>query len=164
VLENTFDSTSSRDNFEARIAKVCGQSARTLLAWALEKGYVKQLQDGADLMGTTLTAGWLEGNLFSLANLGDSRAYLVTDRVVEQLTVDGDLASGMLAEGVPPETIRDIGPVAKALRQCIGGCTVTPAGEITILEECCNPTVTQWPLVPGDILVLCSDGLIEEGA
>src|SRR5439155_13207906 len=108
-----------------------------------------------------VTGGWLEGNVLSLANLGDSRAYLVAevrDRgsgvrgqesevgghesgarsresavsdqesavrdqvsgagllppascpltpgvVVEQLTVDGDLASGMLAEGVPPETI-----------------------------------------------------------
>jgi serine/threonine protein phosphatase PrpC len=84
--------------------------------------------------------------------------------VVEQLTVDGDLASGMLANGVAPEGVRDIGPIGKALRQCIGGCTFTDTGEVAILEECRHPMVTHWPLAPGDILVLCSDGLVEEGA
>ncbi len=34
---------------------------QTLLDWALEKGYREQLAHGRDLMGTTLTAGWLEG-------------------------------------------------------------------------------------------------------
>jgi serine/threonine protein phosphatase PrpC len=170
VLENTFDAGSTRETFEAQIAQACDQGAHTLLAWAIEKGYLDQLEDGADLMGTTLTAGWLEGNVLTLANLGDSRAYLVSGvdseeaAVVEQLTVDGDLASGMLAEGVPPETIRDVGPVGKALRECIGGCTFNAAGEITVLKECCNPPITQWCLLPGDVIVLCSDGLVEEGA
>ncbi|HWY87486.1 MAG TPA: PP2C family serine/threonine-protein phosphatase, partial [Gemmataceae bacterium] len=163
VLENIFDADSTQETFAPRIAKACDQGARTLLAWAVEKGYLDQLQEGADLMGTTLTAGWLEGNVLSLANLGDSRAYLVGPAWVEQLTVDGDLASGMLAGGMPPETIRDVGQIAKALRECIGGCTFNAAGEITILEECCNPAVTQWPLLPGDVVVLCSDGLVEEG-
>ena len=163
VLENIFDAASTQATFAERIASACGQGSRTLLAWALEKGYQEQLQEGADLMGTTLTAGWLEGNVLSLANLGDSRAYLVGPTWVEQLTVDGDLASGMLAGGMPPETIRDVGQIAKALRECIGGCTFNAAGEITILEDCCNPIVTQWHLVPGDVVVLCSDGLVEEG-
>jgi serine/threonine protein phosphatase PrpC len=206
VLENTFDDSTTREMFEAKIGEVCSHGAHTLLAWAVEKGYREQLEEGADLMGTTLTAAWLEGNVLSVANLGDSRAYLVADAgieepaitdaewrdkrpeqggrdqdpkngpvatnscplspglVVEQLTVDGDLASGMLAEGVAPETIRDVGPVAKALRECIGGCAFDDAGEVTILMESCNPTITRWPLLPGDVIVLCSDGLVEEGA
>src|SRR5207302_2736495 len=121
-----------------------------------------QLQEGADLMGTTLTAAWLEGNVLGLANLGDSRAYLIDAAHVEQLTVDGDLASGMLIEGMPPETIRAAGLVAKSLRECIGGCTFNAAGDITILEDCCNPKASRWHLWPGDIVILCSDGLVDE--
>ena len=163
VLENMLDGDGTLATFAPRIAAACRQSADTLLAWAVEKGYQQQLQEGADLMGTTLTAAWLEGNVASVANLGDSRAYLIDAAGVEQLTVDGDLASGMLSDGAPPEHIREIGLVAKALCECIGGCTVSAGGTVSILEECCRPTVHEWPLLPGDVLVLCSDGLVEEG-
>ena len=164
VLESTFTAESTRATFTAKIAEVCRQCAETLLDWALQKGYLPQLEQGADLMGTTLTAAWLEGNTLSLANIGDSRAYLVDKTGAEQLTVDGDLASGMLAGGTPPESIRALGPVGKALRECIGGCAFTTGGQITILEESCVPNLTDWTLLPGDVLVLCSDGLVEEEA
>ncbi len=164
VLENAFDSQSTGAAFAGRVALACRQSADTLLAWAIEKGYQEQLQEGGDLMGTTLTAAWLEGNRASIANLGDSRAYLITAAGEEQLTVDGDLASGMLAEGTAPERIREMGLVGKALRECIGGCTVSAAGTISIPDECCRPQTHEWPLLPGDVLVLCSDGLVEENA
>jgi serine/threonine protein phosphatase PrpC len=97
----------------------------------------------------------------SVANLGDSRTYLIDGSVIEQLTVDGDLASGMLAEGSPPEHVFEVGPIVKALRECIGGC-MHGDGELTILEDGCIPTLTRWPILPGDVIVLCSDGLIEE--
>ncbi len=164
VLENAFDALSTRETFAAKIAKVCREGADTLLAWAMEKGYGEQLQQGADLMGTTLTAAWLEGNLLSIANLGDSRAYLIDKTEVEQLTVDGDLASGMLADGMPPENIQDLGQIGKALRECVGGCTFNDAGEVIILDDCCRPTVNHWPMLPGDTVVLCSDGLVEDDA
>ena len=50
-------------------------------------------------MGSTLTVGWLQDHELSLANLGDSRAYLITADAIEQLTVDGDLASDLLSRG-----------------------------------------------------------------
>ncbi len=164
VLENTFDAGSNQETFPERIAQACQKGASTLLDWALEKGYQQQLTQGADLMGTTLCAGWLEGSTLSLANVGDSRAYLIDRHGVEQLTVDGDLASGMLATGTPPEQIRELGLVGKALRECIGGCTLTPDGDAMVLEAGCNPALTRWPLLPGDIVILCSDGLVEEEA
>ncbi len=162
VLENAFDEGSTQATFAADITKACRQGARTLLAWAVEKGYLVQLQQGADLMGTTLTAAWLEGTTLTLANLGDSRAYLIDGDRVEQLTVDGDLASGMLADGMAPENLREVGSIGKALRECIGGCTFNAKGDVTILEEGCVPTVTSLRLLPGDIVVLCSDGLVDE--
>jgi serine/threonine protein phosphatase PrpC len=164
VLENAFDETSTQATFATRISGVCRHGADTLLGWAVEKGYKKQLEAGADLMGTTLTVAWLEGNVLSLANLGDSRAYLIDEAGVEQLTVDGDLASGMLGEGMPPENLRDVGVIGKALRECVGGCTFNAKGDVTILENSCDPPVVRWPLVPGDVVILCSDGLVEENS
>src|SRR5438445_8822325 len=53
--------------------------------------------------------------------------------------------------------------LARALRQCVGGCTVAEGGEPSIMLDSCTPRVSRWPLVPGDVIVLCTDGLVEEG-
>jgi serine/threonine protein phosphatase PrpC len=163
VLTRSFGPQSTLDSFTTSITAVCHQAARALLDWAVGQGYRQRLADGQDLMGTTLTAGWLEGNRLALANLGDSRAYLLNAGGIEQLTVDGDLGSALLAAGVPPEDVREIGSMAKALRDCIGGYTRSPIGELRIQEQHCTPTVTTWRLLPGDFVVLCTDGLVEEG-
>jgi PPM family protein phosphatase len=164
VLEQTVDHTGTQEGFPRLMRAACRKAAGLLLSWALEKGYRPQLAEGRDLMGTTLTAGWLQGNRFTLANLGDSRAYLIDGDRIEQLTVDGDLGSELLATGTPPEEVRELGGLARALRVCIGGCSKNAAGELTILEEYCRPVMSFWQLLPGDVLVVCSDGLVEEGA
>lgn len=162
-LRKAFSAADTGETFSARLPELCHAAAAALLQWALEKGYEAQLRAGADLMGTTLTAAWLQGRHVYLANLGDSRAYLIDEHDVEQLTVDGDLASSLLGQGYPPEALNDVGPVGRALRECIGGCHVEPEGKITILEDLCRPGMYQLPLMPGDILILCTDGLVEEG-
>lgn len=163
LLENTFTEADHAADFREKMPDFCKRTSRLLLDWALEKGYRSQLRQGADLMGTTLTAAWLEGRHLQLANAGDSRAYLVTDRRVEQLTVDGDLGTTMLAAGMPPESLADLGPMGKALTRCLGGCTLDPQGDIVLPEEGYRPALSSWPLLPGDVVVLCTDGLVDEG-
>jgi serine/threonine protein phosphatase PrpC len=163
VLDDAFGPATTLDTFTATVPAVCHQAARALLDWAVRQGFRRRLLEGQDLMGTTLVTGWLEGNRVALANLGDSRAYLLDAGGIEQLTVDGDLGSALLAAGVPPEDVREIGPMAKALRDCVGGYTRSAIGELKIQEQHCTPTVTTWRLLPGDFLVLCTDGLLEEG-
>ncbi len=70
----------------------------------------------------------------------------------------------MLSSGTPPEDIREAGVMAKGLRDCIGGARIGPDGEPTILDDYCIPEISRWPLLPGDFVILCSDGLVEEGA
>lgn len=164
VLEQTFDPSSTQEGFPRLIRKATRRASEMILSWALEKGYRNQLLEGRDLMGTTLTAAWLQHNRLTLANLGDSRAYLIDDVIVEQLTVDGDLGSELLSTGTPPEEVRELGGLSRALRVCVGGCGKNEAGELAILEEFCRPVISYWPLLPGDTVVLCSDGLVEEGA
>jgi serine/threonine protein phosphatase PrpC len=164
VLEATFAFGSSHERFPEQSTQACKRGAQSLLDWALEKGYRNQLMRGADLMGTTLTAGWLEGRRLSLANLGDSRAYLITATgAAEQLTVDGDLASALLARRAPPEDVHGLGLSGRSLRECVGGCIVTDTGELKPLPESGRPAFSSWPLLPGDVVVLCTDGLVEEG-
>jgi len=140
------------------------RASKAIVEWAIERGFRADLQAGRDLMGTTLTAAWLEGNGLTVANLGDSRAYLIDGMRVEQLTVDGDLASDLLHHGMAPEQVRELGVMTRALRQCVGGCDIDEKGEPTIALECTLPSIAQWRLMPGDVIVLCSDGLVEEGA
>jgi PPM family protein phosphatase len=163
VVENALADGCTHETFQELISSATRRGSQGLLEWALAHHCRADLEAGKDLMGTTLTVGWLDGHEISLANLGDSRAYLITADAIEQLTVDGDLASDLLARGAVPEEVRELGSMARALRECVGGCTKTLDGELTILPESCTPKITRWPLLPGDVIVLCSDGLVEEG-
>jgi serine/threonine protein phosphatase PrpC len=162
VLENRFDAGSSHDDFPRQAAEACQQGSERILEWAVEKGYREQLALGLDLMGTTLTIGWVQGHELSVSNLGDSRAYLVTPAWIDQLTVDGDLGTELLARGSPPEQVLRMGVVARALRGCVGGCTLNE-GRVEVMPESNLPTFSRWPVAPGDVVLLCTDGLIEEG-
>ena len=163
VLENAFSDGCTHQTFSDIVASATSTGSQGLLDWALARGCRADLEAGKDLMGTTLTVGWLQQHELSLANLGDSRAYLITEHAIEQLTVDGDLASDLLAQGGSPQEVRELGGMARALRECVGGCTRDPDGKLCILPESTQPKVTRWPLMPGDVLILCSDGLVEEG-
>lgn len=164
MVENSFDATAHASQFEERMSALAVQGANTLLEWARERGQIDRLARGGDLMGTTLTVAWIEGREVRLANLGDSRAYLLSGDVIDQLTVDGDLGTELLQNGRAPEEVAELGPIAKALRQCIGGSKVDDEGNVVIFAEACKPSFTRFPVMPGDILVLCTDGLVEEGA
>ncbi len=163
VLENEFPESADASQFETIMKQLARKGAHKLLNWALEKGYQAQLLQGADLMGTTLTTCWIEDRWLHLANLGDSRAYLLTGDHIEQLTVDGDFATSLLRQGEAPEFVQDVGHVGKALVQCVGGCRRNSSGKLEILEDACQPTFSTWPLLPDDLVILCSDGLVEEG-
>ncbi|MSQ94691.1 MAG: hypothetical protein EXR98_09050 [Gemmataceae bacterium] len=163
AIENAFAEGCTHDTFAETAGAATQRSSQGLLEWAIAQGYRAELVAGKDLMGTTLTLAWLQGRQLSLANLGDSRAYLITAQAVEQLTVDGDLASDLLAQGVPPEEIKELGAMARSLRACVGGCTIGDDGEPSVLPESCTPKVTHWPIIPGDVIMLGTDGLVEEG-
>lgn len=163
VMENALANGCTHETFPGILASAAQRGSEGLLEWALAHDCRADLEAGKDLMGTTLTVGWLQSRAVSIANLGDSRAYLITADLVEQLTVDGDLASDLLARGAAPEEIHELGTMARALRECVGGCVRIEDGAVSILIESCTPRITHWPLLPGDVLVFCTDGLVEEG-
>lgn len=163
VLENGFSSNITEDQFAEKLVECCYHAGETILGWALDQGYLSALKQGKQLMGSTLTAAWIQDNRLQIGNLGDSRVYLCEQDHIEQLTVDGDLKSALLAMHLPPEEIQLMGNLARALQYCVGGYQLDESGQPVVDPTICVPAITNWKIVPGDVLVLCTDGLVDEG-
>lgn len=98
-------------------------------------------------MGTTLTALRAEGSRVRLAHVGDSRAYLLRDRELRQLTEDHTLVHRMVQEGKLTQEEAEIHPHRSILTRALG---VDP--ELTVDQG-------SQDVEPGDRILLCSDGL-----
>ncbi|MDP8955555.1 MAG: Stp1/IreP family PP2C-type Ser/Thr phosphatase [Actinomycetota bacterium] len=99
-------------------------------------------------MGTTLTALLADQGKAHIAHIGDSRAYLLRDGSLKQLTEDHTLVQRMVMEGklLPEEAERH--PQRSILTRALG------------VDEDIDPdTMTLDPILPGDRLLLCTDGL-----
>jgi protein phosphatase len=98
-------------------------------------------------MGTTATlAGVLDGNLY-LAQVGDSRAYLVRGGVATQLTKDQSLMQRLVDAGELTEEEAEQSERRNIILQALG-----PDARIRV-------DLTWQELRRGDTLVMCSDGL-----
>jgi serine/threonine protein phosphatase PrpC len=70
-----------------------------------------------------------------------------------------------LAAGSPPENVIELGPVTRALRSCVGGVLYKSATDELVVDDArFRLVVNRWKLLPGETVILCSDGLVEEGA
>lgn len=98
-------------------------------------------------MGTTVVASMLDGGVASIAHVGDSRAYLIRDAQLSRVTNDHSWVYEQVQAGMLTEAEAENHPLRNVITRALGGgLTVVPdASEIT--------------LEPGDILLLCSDGL-----
>jgi PPM family protein phosphatase len=114
----------------------------------------RQSQRELDLhgMGTTLTAlGLVAGgdgrDLVALANVGDSRAYLLSRGSLIQLTADHSLAEEKVRQGELSEAEAAVHPHRHILTRALG--------------VAANVQIDLWELhlATGDRLLLCSDGL-----
>ena len=97
-------------------------------------------------MGTTLTAILLAGEHLGLAHVGDSRAYLLRDGSLRQLTRDDTFVQSLVDEGriTPEEAWRH--PRRSMVLKGLTGQEVEPYLERLQAE-------------PGDRYLICSDGL-----
>jgi serine/threonine protein phosphatase PrpC len=98
-------------------------------------------------MGTTCVAAVLRGNMAYIANVGDSRAYLLRGNQVKQISQD----HSWVAEQVRAGLLTDEQARTHAQRNVITRCLGTQAEvDIDVYHE---------ELHEGDFLVLCTDGL-----
>ncbi len=104
-------------------------------------------------MGTTAVALLFSGAEVAVANVGDSRAYLIRDGAIQQLTVDHTLVQQLVERGEigPEEALGH--PDAHILTRCIGA---EPGLEVDVRK------LWVWSTKSGEVndtVLLCSDGL-----
>jgi len=98
-------------------------------------------------MGTTLVALLEDGDRVHLANVGDSRAYLLRQGELSQVTVDHSLVQELVDEGRLSQKDAERHPQRSVITRALG---IDPEVEFDLFT---------YKLQPGDRLLLCSDGL-----
>ena len=102
---------------------------------------------GRQGMGTTMTAAMLEGERLVIAQVGDSRAYLLHQGKLQQLTRDHSLMADMIEAGqLTPEEARSH-PNRSVITRALGSDPHT------------QPDLYEINVETGDRLLICSDGL-----
>lgn len=103
--------------------------------------------EGREGMGTTVTAAVLERDKLVIAQVGDSRAYLLHNGELTQLTRDHSLMANMIEAGqITPEEAR-YHPNRSVITRALGNDPDT------------LPDLYEINVEDGDRLLLCSDGL-----
>jgi PPM family protein phosphatase len=98
-------------------------------------------------MGTTLTAALIGEDEVSFAHVGDSRAYVFRDGDLKRLTSDHSLVEELRRQGRLTEAQAEEHPQRSIITRALG-----PEPEVEV------DTMT-YPARPGDVFLLCSDGL-----
>ncbi|HET6845640.1 MAG TPA: PP2C family serine/threonine-protein phosphatase [Anaerolineales bacterium] len=116
-------------------------------------------------MGSTCACAWVDGDQLYTAYVGDSRIYLVRNETIQRLTVDHSWVQEAIEKGViTPEQAHDH-PNVHVLRRHLG--TVDLPKVDTRMHLAPGETDEQarhnqgMRLQPGDILLLCTDGLTD---
>lgn len=97
--------------------------------------------------GTTLVAAVVASNVVHVANVGDSRAYVLHEGNITQVTLDHSLVAEEVRAGIltPAEALRF--PYRNVVTRALGG---VDRAEVELFDV---------PWAEGDKLLLCSDGL-----
>ncbi|MEM8768996.1 MAG: Stp1/IreP family PP2C-type Ser/Thr phosphatase [Pseudomonadota bacterium] len=101
-------------------------------------------------MGTTVVA-WLRadhGQCF-VAHVGDSRAYRLRGGTLRRLTTDHSMVQQMIDEGILSEAEALTAPNRNVITRALG------------LDHAVDVDVRSWVTTPGDLYLLCSDGLTD---
>ncbi len=106
-----------------------------------------QLSDDYTGMGTTLVAAFVCGKTLVVANVGDSRAYLIEGSGIRQITVDHSVVQMMLRRGEISREEARHHPVKNLITRAVG----------TEPRVVCD--IFTLPVERGDNVLLCSDGL-----
>lgn len=98
-------------------------------------------------MSTTVVAALIKANKVFIANVGDSRAYLINDMGIRRITKDQSIVQLMLDRKKLDEEEAFRHPLKNMVLQVLGS------------RESVVPDLYELELKKGDILLLCSDGL-----
>lgn len=142
----------------AALRAAVGDASRAVSAAALESPH----QEG---MGSTLSSAWVIGSRLYTVSVGDSRIYLLRHGRLQQLTTDHTWVQQAIEHHLIPPSLARRHPNAHVLRRHLGG-REPPVPDFRLrlsLEEDDEQSVSNQglTLLPGDRLLLCTDGLTD---
>ena len=119
-----------------------------LIQEANRRVYQRSNQDAsASGMGTTMTVALVEDGAVVFGHVGDSRAYLIRDRRLEQLTEDHSLVAELVRSGKLSPEEAETHPQRSVITRALG---TDPDVDVDTFSI---------PTQAGDLFMLCSDGL-----
>lgn len=100
-------------------------------------------------MGTTMTTAWLDERELAVAHVGDSRLYCLRDEELTRITRDHSLVQDLIAEGRITEEEAEDHPQRSIVTRIVGAFADVLTDHFT------------WRAQPGDVYLICSDGLTD---
>jgi PPM family protein phosphatase len=100
-------------------------------------------------MGTTMTVALVDGERVVFGHVGDSRAYLVRDGAIEQLTDDHSLVAELVRSGRLTPEEAETHPQRSVITRAVG-----TEPDVDVDTFSIEPA-------PGDLFLICSDGLTD---
>jgi PPM family protein phosphatase len=98
-------------------------------------------------MGTTMTVALVENGQVAFGHVGDSRAYLIRDGMMEQLTEDHSLVAELMRSGKLSPEEAETHPQRSVITRALGTDPDVDVDTFTVAAQ------------TGDVFLLCSDGL-----
>ena len=124
------------------------QRVDDLIQEANRRIYQRQSEDAsASGMGTTMTVALVEDGRVAIGHVGDSRAYLIRDRKLEQLTEDHSLVAELVRSGKLSPEEAEGHPQRSVITRALGTDPDVDVDTFSVETK------------PGDLFLLCSDGL-----
>ncbi len=112
--------------------------------------YEKALEPGSYGMATTCVCCYIRKDQAYVVNVGDSRAYLIRDGRISQISVDHSRVQEMVDSGLITREEAELRPDRNMITRALGG------------EATVEPDFFNFTIYPGDTILLCSDGLSNE--
>lgn len=149
----------SRLAVDTLIERLCGVTSRENRKEVLEESiaaanrlvYAHAEKDASlQGMGTTLVAAAIQNGHALIGHVGDSRCYLFRAGQLTRETNDHSLVDEQVRLGNMTQEDADRSPLRNVITRAIG------------TKQAVDAEITELKLEPGDILLLCSDGLTRE--
>jgi PPM family protein phosphatase len=134
------ESGNDGESGEARVAALIEEANRRVFRRASE-------DREASGMGTTMTVALVEGDEVAIGHVGDSRAYLIRDGRLEQLTDDHSLVAELVRSGKLTPEEAETHPQRSVITRALGTEADVDVDTFSVRSA------------PGDLFLLCSDGL-----
>jgi PPM family protein phosphatase len=134
------ESGNDAESGEARVAALIEEANRRVFRRASE-------DREASGMGTTMTVALVEGDEVAIGHVGDSRAYLIRDGRLEQLTDDHSLVAELVRSGKLTPEEAETHPQRSVITRALGTEADVDVDTFSVRSA------------PGDLFLLCSDGL-----